>query len=80
MSYKYDNGSSYTQREGYDRYRNVGNDGHTTDRGRALYNDDGSMKRLDHYSVNGDGTHGHTWLKERDDGSWEYNYERHEDH
>lgn len=64
----------YTQYEDKDTWRGNG----TT--GTAKYNPDGSMSRLDAYSTKHGSTHGHTWLKQKPDGSWEYKYELHDNH
>lgn len=64
----------YTQYEDKDTWRGNG----TT--GTAKYNPDGSMNRLDAYSTKHGSTHGHTWLKQKPDGSWEYKYELHDNH
>ena len=64
----------YTQYEDKDTWRGNG----TT--GTAKYNPDGSVSRLDAYSTKHGSTHGHTWLKQKPDGSWEYKYELHDNH
>ena len=64
----------YTQYEGKDTWRGNG----TT--GTAVYDSNGSMRRLDVYTTKPGASHGHTWLKQESDGSWTYKYESHGNH
>lgn len=64
----------YKQYEGKDTWRV----GKTT--GKAEYNKDGSLKRLDVYSTKPGTTHIHDWLKQSKDGSWKFKHETHPNH
>ena len=72
----------YNQHNGYDKYRNENTDGNTTNRGRANYDTDGSLTRLDNYSpVKGEPDHHHhEWLKKNTDGTYSYGYGKHKNH
>ena len=75
-------GSNYKPHDGYDKYHNKNDDGETKNSGKATYNPDGSLKRLDNYSLSsssGD-KHHHEWLKQRSDGSYEYGHGEHDNH
>ena len=72
----------YTQHDGYDKYCNTDENGNTKNRGKAEYDSDGSMTRLDNYSPSKEkpGYHHHEWVNKKDDGSYEYGYGLHKDH
>jgi hypothetical protein len=71
----------YKQREGYDKYRNT-SDGNTVNTGKAAYNSDGSLKRLDNYSPSSSSgkKHHHEWLEEKEDGTYEYGHKENDNH
>lgn len=74
--------SKYSQHNGYDKYKNTDSEGNTENRGKASYNSDGSLSRLDNYSPasgNSDNHH-HEWLKQNGDGSYEYGHGEHKNH
>ena len=68
----------YNQSEGRDSYRTVDSEGNYEHNGRAEYDTDGHMTRLDIYSPVSDqpGYHHHEWWNESDG----YHHEIHEDH
>ena len=72
----------YTQHDGYDKYKNSGDDGRTANRGKATYDSDGTLNRLDNYSPssNDNNKHHHEWLKKKTDGSYEYGHGEHDNH
>ena len=75
--------SYYKKHDSYDKYRNIDNaSGATTNRGKATYNTDGTLSRLDNISpVSGDNTkHHHEWLKQKSDGTYEYGHGLHNNH
>lgn len=76
-------GDKYKQHDGYDKYKNTDKDtGSTKNRGKATYNSDGSLKRLDNISPSSsDSTkHHHEWLKQKSDGTYEYGHGEHKNH
>ena len=72
----------YKQYDGYDKYRNTDDSGSTSNSGKATYDRDGSLKRLDNYSPSSsnDSKHHHEWLKKNSDGSYEYGHGEHDNH
>ncbi len=70
----------YTRGEGKDTWRIKGDKNVTGSTGKAEYNPDGSLKRLDVYTTGPSSSHGHTWLKQLEDGSYEFEYEEHDNH
>jgi hypothetical protein len=74
-------GDKYKQHDGYDKYRNTDNDGKTKNSGKATYNEDGSLKRLDNISPSSSNSdkHHHEWLKETSSG-YEYGHGEHDNH
>ena len=74
--------SKYSQRDGYDKYHNKDDDGNTTNRGKATYDNDGTLKRLDNISPSSRSSdwHHHEWLKKNSDGSYEYGHGEHKNH
>lgn len=70
----------YKQHDGYDKYESSKRDGGFNN-GKATYNPDGTLKRLDNISESRDpDSHNHTWLKQRSDGSYEYGNGTHKNH
>lgn len=74
--------TKYKQRDGYDVYHNKDDEGRTINKGRATYNEDGTLKRLDNYSPSSKSgsKHHHEWCKEKDDGSYKYDHGEHDNH
>lgn len=72
----------YAQHDGYDKYRNSDGDGNTANSGKATYNGDGSLNRLDNISPSSSSSdsHHHEWLKQGSDGSYEYGHGEHKNH
>lgn len=75
-------GFKYKRHDGYDKYRNTDNAGNTTNKGKATYNEDGSLKRLDNISPSSSSSdkHHHEWLKQTSDGSYTYGHGEHDNH
>ena len=75
-------GFKYTQNNGYDKYRNIDEGGHTKNSGRADYDDDGSLKRLSNISPSSSNSdkHHHEWLNKQSDGSYKYGHGEHDNH
>lgn len=72
----------YKQYNGRDKYRNTDADGHTINSGKATYNSDGSLKRLDIISPSSSNAdkHHHEWLKQTSNGTYEYGHGEHDNH
>lgn len=72
----------YVQHDGYDKFRNANSDGSTKNSGKASYDDDGTLRRLDVISPakNQPGYHVHEWLKKDDKESYEYGQGLHKNH
>lgn len=71
----------YKQHDGYDKFRVRDDDGHTKTSGKAIYNEDGSLHRLDLIHPRGNGIHDHEVIKQLDDGDYWYHYfSDHPDH
>ena len=62
----------YKQHDGYDKFCVPNEDGHTKLRGKAVYDTDGSLARMDTIYPQGKDRHIHEILKKRSDGSYEY--------
>lgn len=70
----------YKQHNGYDKFHNTDDEGHTMNRGKATYNDDGTLQHLDVISPSRPGWHHHEWMNKRPDGSYEYGHGEHKNH
>lgn len=71
----------YQQRDGYDRFRDRYDDGHTKLAGTASYYDDGSLKRMVVIRPTEGNRHTEEVLNRGMDGSCEYLYmENHKNH
>lgn len=70
----------YTQKVGSDKFQNEDSKGNTTNRGKAVYDKDGSLKRLDVYSPSKPGWHHHEWMNKKSDGTYEYGHGEHKNH
>lgn len=71
----------YKQHDGYDKFRVRDDDGHTKTSGKATYNEDGSLQRLDLIHPRGNGIHDHEVIKQLEDGDyWHRYFPDHPDH
>lgn len=75
-------GFKYKQHDGYDKFRQTDQDERTKSSGKATYNSDGTLKRLDAISPSSSSEekHHHEWLKQKPDGSYEYGHGEHDNH
>ena len=72
----------YTQHDGYDKFRSTDKNDNTTHSGKATYNEDGSLKRLDIISPSSssDDKHHHEWLYRDSKGNYKYGHGEHDNH
>ena len=66
----------YNQYVGKDTWR----DSETQTTGKAEYDKDGTLRRLDIYGTSPDSKHDHTWLVKQPDGTYKHCHEKHENH
>ena len=71
----------YKQKNGYDKFKVDRDDGHTKTRGKATYNEDGSLKRMDLIHPKGNSIHDHEVVKQDGKGGYRHDYySNHRDH